>query len=257
MRYFYIICLVLSSFFIYNLSSADNIGRQYAFFIPGNAYQKNTEVNDLNSMRTRYKKTEIKDNTDSISVSKNKTTKMKTTEKLTRPVTKKPLTEIADTEPTPQIKKQETVTEQSKTIKDGIPTITADTSASETNTPAVTTQLPSKEADAPVEVQLSQEELDKIKEKAAQYNIDEDDEFIIAPASPSKTAQQEEKSINSLLSAIPYPSPDEPNFKQAFGKYGITLRTLYRKKEMPADYEQDRILAKATSMKRFKVEAAN
>ena len=258
MRYFYIICLVLSSFFIYNLSSADNIGRKYAFFVPGNAYQKNTDVNNLNTMRTRYKKPTTSNKTDTASLSKTKKTKTKTAEKLTHPVTKKPLKEMATIQQTPQIKAKEaaTIAKQENTVKEEAPVITTTTSAPVADT-SLPTQLSSTETDTPIEEQLlSQEDLDKIKEKAAQYNIEEDD-FIIAPFFSAEAEQKEEKTINTMLSEIPYPNSDDPKFKQAFGKYGIALRTLYRQKTMPNDYEQDKILAKATSIKRFKVEAPN
>ena len=242
MKYFYIICLVLSSFFIYNLSSADNIERQYAFFIPGNSYQKNTDVNNLNTMSTRYKKQVTTDKKDTSSPSAHSKANIKTAEKLSRPVTKKPLKEITDTTQTSQITTKETpsVIKQDTAIND------------ET---AIKTKATAPIPETPVSVteQLSQEELDKIKQKAAQYNIDDDD-FFITPIA-SETTPKEEKTINAMLSEIPYPNSDEPKFKQAFGKYGIALRTLYRQKEMPKDYEQDRILAKANSIKRFKVEA--
>jgi len=246
MRYFYIICLVLSSFFIYNLSSADNIERQYAFFVPGSAYQENTAINNLDSIQPRYKKTRV--NNTQTPPSKNK---IKATEKLTRPVTKKPLKEIADAKPVPQIKDKKTTIatkQQANTIKEDSPIInTAET----TDTPLAPV------VETPTTPQLSEEELNRIKEKAAQYNIDDDDDFVIAPAFSDEAEQKKEKTINAMLSEIPYPNSDEPKFKQAFGKYGIALRTLYRQKTMPNDYEQDKILAKATSIKRFKVEAAD
>lgn len=247
MRYLYIICLVLSSFFIYNLSSADNIERQYAFFVPGNAYEKNTMVNNLNSIQPRYKKKQPNAKPTQSSISKKQKNKIKTAEKSSRPVTEKPLKEIADTKSAPQIKTQETpiVAEQTNAVNEETSTITT-TETSVTSTPVVET---------PATPQLSEEELNKIKEKAAQYNIDEDD-FIISP-STEYASQDKEKSISGMLSEIPYPNPDEPSFKQAFGKYGIALRALYRQKTLPKDYEQDRILAKANSIKRFKVEVAD
>lgn len=248
MRYFYIICLVLSSFFIYHQSSADNIGRQYAFFVPGSAYQENTAVNNLDSIQPRYKKTRASNKPTQTSPSKNQKNKIKTAEKLKRPITQKPLKEIADTNPTPQIKDKETlvITKQADTVKEETPIITA-TETAVTSAPVIET---------PATPQFSEEEMNRIREKAAQYNIDDDDDFIIAPTI-TEASQNKEKSLSAMLSEIPYPNPDEPSFKQTFGKYGIALRTLYRQKTLPKDYEQDRILAKATSIKRFKVEAAD
>lgn len=247
MRYFYIICLVLSSFFIYNQSSADNIMRQYAFFIPGNAYQKNTTVNNLDSMRPRYEKPTISENTDKIPPAQKTTTK--SIEKITRPVTKKPLKEIAETKPAPQINapKTLTVTKQPDSINQEISVITENANAT----------APTPVADNSSTEQLSEEKLNEIKEKAAQYNIDIDDDFVITPALTNGKNIPKEKTINAMLSEIPYPNPDEPKFKQIFGQYGMALRALYRQKVLPKDREQDKTLAKANSIKRFKVEAAD
>lgn len=44
MRYFYILCLILSSVFTYKQLYAQNIFNQYAFYIPQNSFQNNTDI---------------------------------------------------------------------------------------------------------------------------------------------------------------------------------------------------------------------
>ena len=95
---------------------------------------------------------------------------------------------------------------------------------------------------------------DDIKEKVAKYNIDEYFTISFSPKLSDLKKEDKPKTIKEMLTAIPYPDLEAPKFKQAYGRYGITLRTFYRKKEMPTDYDQDEILAKANSSKRFLVE---
>lgn len=47
MKYMYILLCLLSSFFIYNFSLAKEIQTKYAFFIPNNAFQSNTDVKEI------------------------------------------------------------------------------------------------------------------------------------------------------------------------------------------------------------------
>ena len=245
MRYFYIICLTLSSLFIYNQSSADNLSFRYAFFVPNQAYQGNTAVNNLDSIKPRYKKNKTNEKFSKPSFEKKSRVTTKTSEKITPPTVKKAQTKVSDT---PPIKETPTITETAISRNTKTPPITPDTDSAEIK--SISEALDDKTK------QLSKEDEEKIKEIAAQYNIEEDD-FIISPEFSNKPNQPKEKTISTMLSEIPYPNPDEPNFKQTFGKYGITLRTLYRQKKMPKDYEQDKILAKANSIKRFKVEASD
>ena len=56
MNYLYIICLALSSLFTYKPLSAETHPLQYAFFIPGGAFQQNTRVQDIRLMKPRYAK---------------------------------------------------------------------------------------------------------------------------------------------------------------------------------------------------------
>ncbi len=47
MKYMYILLCLLSSFFIYNFSLAKETESKYAFFIPNNAFQSNTDVKEI------------------------------------------------------------------------------------------------------------------------------------------------------------------------------------------------------------------
>ena len=56
MKYFYISCLLLSSFFTYKTLSAKDNYAQYAFFMPKGAFEQNTTLDDIESMRPRQPK---------------------------------------------------------------------------------------------------------------------------------------------------------------------------------------------------------
>ena len=56
MKYIYIICLLLSSFFTDKSSAATNESTRYAFFMPQGALQQNRQVPDIRLMRPRHTK---------------------------------------------------------------------------------------------------------------------------------------------------------------------------------------------------------
>lgn len=246
MRYFYMTCLILSSFFICNHSIAENITRQYAFFIPNNVYDKNTTVNSIDSIRPRYtlatqKGTNPKENTQ----------KNNNRDKITLPFSRPPITgKIAnDTE----------VSLKTNSIpqKDSSPSKTAPQPSPESNTNIITKESAPIEAKQIVHTadSYSSQPSSQTKSNTSKYNLDDDflTDIKKAEAKIIKPQLPKEKTITERLAEIPFPDLEQPRYKQVFGNYGITLRTLYRQNEMPADYEQDEILAKANSIKRFLV----
>ena len=75
MNYLYIICLALSSLFTYKPLSAETHPLQYAFFIPGGAFQQNTRVQDIRLMKPRYAKPdEESESSAAVSFSKRRST---------------------------------------------------------------------------------------------------------------------------------------------------------------------------------------
>ena len=247
MRYFYIICLVLSSFFIYKQSSAENIPQKYAMFMPNNAYHENTAVNNLDSMQPRYKTPQQKNTIKKRKVSTPTKTSKKETEpmpKITLPFVRNPLIEATPEEAEAKRTTLSTTSSQTETLAQEAP-------QTEQLLPPPPASEKDKEAKPFEEVV---EMPDSIKEKASQYNIDDDFEVSFSPHPQVITQKEKPKTIKEMLSAIPYPDLDAPKFKQTYGRYGITLRTFYRQKEMPTDYDQDEILAKANTSKRFLVE---
>jgi hypothetical protein len=239
MRYFYITCLILSSFFIYNQSSAENISRQYAFFVPNNVYNENTTINNIDSMRPRH----------APSAQKNIKSKPKQQRaKKNLPFTRPPLVgKIPDTETTTNT----VSTLEKNTLSQNVTSSQSADSATDTINTKPTSPT----------IQTSNQVIDthtptQNTPPASKYNLDEDFITEIKKAEtktinvkPEKT----EKTISERLAEIPFPDPEQPKYKQIFGNYGITLRTLYRQNEMPADYEQDEVLSKANSIKRFLV----
>ena len=61
MKYIYTISIILSSFFIYTKGWSQASAQQYAFFIPGGAFQQNQQVQEEQApkRRGRPRKSEI------------------------------------------------------------------------------------------------------------------------------------------------------------------------------------------------------
>lgn len=102
MKYFYIICLVLSSLFTYKYSSAQT-NLRYAFFIPDNAFQQvSTTEPDIQLMRPRYPKQKKQTQTQPAAVKRKPVIK-----KVALPKVEPEETVISQTAPTVADKPQE------------------------------------------------------------------------------------------------------------------------------------------------------
>lgn len=103
----YILLCLLSSFFIYNFSLAKEIQTKYAFFIPNNAFQSNTDVKEIKlAPKPSSQKTNKKNTSNTIT----QTTQPPLKLKKKFPVVIKELQPLADTKkansPKPQNKYQ-------------------------------------------------------------------------------------------------------------------------------------------------------
>lgn len=246
MKYFYIICLALSSFFTYKHLSADEQSRQYAIFIPADAFQQNNET----TAPLRYNHTQ--NNTTVKKQTNNTANQPKTSEKTANTITTKPKISL------PYVKKVVSVT--NKTIPD----------QPKTQQPASTdsANLVNKQtAPAPLASTKPQYELPapptmsaEIKEKLNKYSLNDNKETKLRPSPEKNTKNQlsslerfKQKSINEMLATIPYPDNSQPKFKQIYSLYGIELRVLNRRGSLPLNQEQENTLAKADTIRRFEV----
>lgn len=239
MKYFYLICLTLSSLFTYKYSSAETYP-QYAFFIPENAFQQNnTSAPDINAMRPRYKKQQaapIADNSEQPARQPQPIRYKKKVQPVTHPVLLKkassPVTTAQDNPLTenPQI-----------------------------NEPMLVVAQPTAPSQ-PVET-TAEEDLSSIQEIAAQYTLEEpaptQNTVQATPPltiEPSEIEKLEQENLNALLSRIPFPDYKLPKFKQLYSIYGLELRSLREREKLPDNPRQEEVLAKANSLLRFKVQ---
>lgn len=221
MKYTYMICLTLSSLFINKPLLADTNTLSHAFFIPTGAFQQNTEVQDIDTMRPRY----------SVPYEPS------TTEETDDTFIEQP-TPIAESTPSPtplQIKKA--VQPIQATPKITQQAIAKPLSPAPTSKPTEPAPLPTP---SPYKLE------DIIPETTSETTQTETDEL-----SPLEAFQQ--KSLKEMLDTLPYPNFNLPKYKQLYALYVLELRTAYRKGELPYNYEQEQILAKANSIRRFEV----
>lgn len=237
MKYFYLICLILSSLFTYKYSSAETY-LQYAFFIPENAFQQNnTETPDINIMRPRYKKQQVApatDNSESPTRQLPPIRQRKKVQPVMPPVVLKKVLPVTTAQDTPTTENQQI------------------------NKPTITTAQPTAPS-LPVEA-TTQKDLSAIQEIAAQYTLEEPTPIQnTAQATPPLAVEQsvikklEQENLNTLLSRIPFPDYKQPKFKQLYSIYGLELRSLREREKLPNNPRQEEVLAKANSLLRFKV----
>jgi len=229
MKYIYIICLTLSSLFTYKYAGATEL-QQYAFFMPNNAFEGNTSVQNIENMHPRYNKPhyqKVYTNNNEDDDSYNKPDIKKTTASAKVTTTPKKTNQPKVT--LPYVKKEIKITKPEKTKQ--------------------IIKKPSEPKKAP-------ELTEAIQKKLQQYNLDEPKPATQAApiASASSAVQEETKSISKMLEEIPYPNPSLPKFQQLYSIYGTELRVLYRRGELPKNREQEETLAKANSFRRFIVE---
>lgn len=228
MKYTYIICLALSSFFTYKQLIADTNAHINAFFIPGGAFQQNTQTTDIQKMKPRYSQDS---HTDTQQADISNTIQSNT--KPSSAVTKQAINTAKQT----QEKNRKTAqTTQKTTVSQ--PVLPSSSSTSKNN---------------------------KSKSKpTSKYTLQDD---ISAPAPQTKTKTQEvpletqlskieefeQKSIKEMLNILPSPDFKLPKYQQIYALYGLELRSAYRRGKLPANYEQEATLAKANSIRRFPV----
>lgn len=227
MKYFYISCLLLSSFFTYKTLSAKDNYLQYAFFMPKGAFEQNTTLDDIESMRPRQPKpTQTQQDTEQLQ-------EEIPSPKITLPYVKKKIKlqkEIADhkvKEETPQVSAtiKNNTAEKPKQIAKPLPI---------TKTPlAISPELLEK---------LNKYSLEDTPLEKAENNT---------PAQISKPIPQ--KSLTQMLSDVPYPNPSLPKFQQAYASYVMDLRIFNRRGKLPANPSQEQTLQKANSIRRFDV----
>lgn len=218
MRFFYIICLVLSSVFTYKSATADE-QLKLAFFTPNNAFQDNMSVNDIKDMQPRYGNQVIDNEGKNSSLSQSPAIKSVTNSK-----------DTSTSVPTPKTAK--------KTIMP-IKNVISEVKVSE----------PLKEEEPVTELPP------EIKEKLKKYSLDDEKTFdVIKNLDSNKLTKNKNQNINTLLARIPAPDFSAPKFKQIYANHGMALRALYRTGRLPYNQEQEETLAKANSIRRQVVE---
>jgi len=234
MRYIYIICLLMSSFFAYKNSSAIESAIQYAFFVPQNVFQENVKVKDINNMKPRYEKKELPRET----LSKNSGEVKKVDKpKITLPYVRKEVT-FGDNVTLKENKETKTV--EAPKAQPEKPTQSKPVQQQVTNEPPVAPEPPA----------ISEE----IKKKLTKYVLDDsfgdEDEKI---AEEINTKELLKKDITKRLATIPYANRSLPKFQQTYSDYGSDLRVLFHRGKFPTNQKQENVLSKANSFRRFEV----
>lgn len=223
MKYFYISCLLLSSFFTYKTLSAKDNYAQYAFFMPKGAFEQNTTLDDIESMRPRQPKpTQTWQDTE-------QTQEEAPAPQITLPYVKK------------KIKIQKEIADNK--IKEETPQVSA------TTPPNNTLEKP-KQTAKPAPLAISPELLEKLNKYSLEDTPLEKEENN-TPAQISKPIPQ--KSLAQMLSDVPYPNPSLPKFQQAYASYVMDLRIFNRRGKFPVNTAQEKTLQKANSIRRFDV----
>lgn len=237
MRYIYIICLTLSSLFAYKYAAMATELQQYAFFMPNNAFEGNTSVQNIENMHPRYNKPRYQktykdeEDDDYYYDRPNKSTAPKTAH--TKKTTAEPKVTL------PYVKKDIHIVKPEKNKQVAAPIAKSQPVAKKTSEPKKAPEL-----------------TEAIQKKLQQYSLDEPKPTNEATSviKTDSIAQQETKTISKMLEAIPYPNRTLPKFQQLYSIYGTELRVLYRRGELPKNKEQEDTLAKANSFRRFVVE---
>lgn len=229
MKHIYIICLTLSSFFIYKPLYAEQKTQQYAFFLPNDAFQDNSTITQINEMKPRYNKepeqnTPLKKNKPNIISQKNP--------KISLPYEKKTI--IINPHPTDK---------KPQHHNDRFPQKRPDFKPR---------PRPIHRPDRPIISPY-------IREKLKQYTLDEDfpetqtygEEIIIEQ--PLSLEQFKQKSVSEMLDEMPYPDYNLPSFKQLYGHYIMELRSLYDNGYLPDNQGQEAVLQKASNIGYFNV----
>ena len=244
MKYIYIICLLLSSFFTDKSSAATNESIRYAFFIPQGALQQNRQVPDIRLMRPRHTKP-VED---------------------TQPASSDTPTEVKQISNKPHPKNLARTPALKNTVtSENVPQNTRKSSAPTRQYAQPQTQPTAKATAAaqpttPRKQIIASPELSpEIEKKVQQYTLDDSPippqkkTATTTAAAISPLEKLKQKSLKELLADIPYPDSDLPKFKQLYADYGMELRVLERRHKLPANSEQEETLAKANTLRRFEV----
>ena len=244
MKYIYIICLLLSSFFTDKSSAATNESTRYAFFMPQGALQQNRQVPDIRLMRPRHTKP-VED---------------------TQPASSDTPTEVKQISNKPHPKNLARTPALKNTVtSENVPQNTRKSSAPTRQYAQPQTQPTAKATAAaqpttPRKQIIASPELSpEIEKKVQQYTLDDSPippqkkTATTTAAAISPLEKLKQKSLKELLADIPYPDSDLPKFKQLYADYGMELRVLERRHKLPANSEQEETLAKANTLRRFEV----
>ncbi len=205
----------MSSFFANKSLATEDLYTKYAFFMPTNVYQNNTETKPINIQPTKPQQLKQSISQNKSSLSQNTNTATKTAKK---PVTTKK-------------------TKKATVIKKPIIQTTSNLISKPTQKPK------------PQNKYKLDENITQAKPIVAQI-----EPTIEEPQEISIQEKYETEKIIDLLREIPYPDSNLPKFKQIYNIYALELRTLYRHGSFPYNLEQDKILSKANSIRRFEVE---
>ena len=242
MKYFYIICLALSSIFTYKHLVAQEQAKQYAFFMPSDAFLQNTAVDDIEKNPIRRMQPKVSNSKDKIKP------------KITLPYVRKKV-QLAQPENRTRDKKDVNDEKRRKTkpLLEGRPQ----------KREVVYEQPKVKKLE---QTHISQQIVDNpngglapdINERLKQYSLDEslaEEEMYKAKEDSSSLEENNNQlSVEDMLKKIPFPDVKLPKYKRAYADYGMDLRVLYRRGELPNNSELEAALAKATTIQRFKVE---
>ena len=222
----------MSSFFTNKSLAAEDLYTKYAFFIPTDVYQNNTEVKSIKAQTKSNAKT-----------SKTKTTTKPTSTSLAKEAS-------SQTQNTSLTQSQKTLPYVPQKLK---PATSKTASTSKTATTSATTKKTTSTTTKQKPKPQNKYELDDNIVKAtpiiAQKKEPNNDKEEI-----SKQEKYATQSIESLLLEIPYPDEKLPRFKQIYNTYALELRTLNRRGSLPYNLEQENILNKLDTIRRLEVE---
>lgn len=222
MKYIYILLLVLSTFFINNSLHAKELTLINAFFLPEDSIQSNTTIKELAPIQ------KIKKNSPKKTTLTRKQRRSSTLNR-TLPVQHGKLKKQT-------ISSQSTPSPQKRKLK---------------RTP--TTAIPTTIADTPSQPQKSKYTLD---DNPNQHLLEKKQEKVVAVKEKPKLSELEilkQTEISKILESIPYPTTQEPRFRQLYENHVMDLRILYRRGKLNPSLQLEKTLEKAKTMRRFEV----
>ena len=219
MKYIYILLLVLSSFFNYNLAySKENI-QTNAFFVPTDSIQSNTATNEISPKTTTIKK------------------KKSPKKRLKKPSTSKTSSTPQVPSTTKHTQKRPQKPSQSPLKRElNKPTLLSSPEVEVSPTPKRKYTLD----DTPTPQQTTSSPITPQKQKESTPTLTDIEKLAQTP-------------INELLSTIPYPNNSSPSFKQLYENHVMDLRILYNNNKLLPNLELEEILEKANTIRRFDV----